>query len=204
MKKWNFVLVGFFALFMAMPVGAQLRVGALAGLNVASVSVDGGNDDYSSRLGLGLGGVIDYALKQNLHLHIEPMYLQKGSKIESGTQKMTYKTTYIEIPLLVKYGFQTGGNIAPYVMAGPSLGFNLDAKFDVEGQGEVDDDETKIFDFGVGLGGGASMPMGNNSIFAEVRYVLGLPNVNKDDSEPEVKNRGLQIFAGITFPLDAN
>ena len=44
--------------------------------------------------------------------------------------------------------------------------------------------------------------MGNNTVFVEGRYSLGLADIN-DDSDPnadKVKTKGIQIMAGITFP----
>lgn len=60
-----------------------------------------------------------------------------------------------------------------------------------------------MLDLGLGFGGGVSMPMGNNTIFIEARYSLGLTDINDDDfDDTKIKTKGFQIFAGITFPLD--
>lgn len=69
---------------------------------------------------------------------------------------------------------------------------------------EVDiKDETKSIDFGLGFGAGVSFPAGNNSLFVEGRYALGSTNLNDDpeDSETSIKTRGIQVMAGVTFPL---
>ena len=58
-------------------------------------------------------------------------------------------------------------------------------------------------DLGLGFGGGVKLPRGNKTFFAEARYVLGLTNINDEGGggESSVKNRGLQILAGVTVPL---
>jgi len=115
--------------------------------------------------------------------------------------------SYLEIPVMCTYSFGTG-DIKPYAMAGPSLGYLLssEAKTTFEGYtAETDEkDNTKDFDFGLCFGGGVSMPVGSNAVFIEARYALGLTNTNDDPNDPndtDVKTRGIQIFAGITFPL---
>ena len=64
-------------------------------------------------------------------------------------------------------------------------------------------DDVKNIDFGLAFGGGVSLPMGNKTVFVEGRYSLGLTDIN-DDSDPDadkIKTKGIQIMAGITFPL---
>jgi len=63
-------------------------------------------------------------------------------------------------------------------------------------------DDIKSIDFGLAFGGGVSLPMGNNTVFVEGRYSLGLSDINDDSSDDtEIKTKGIQIMAGITFPL---
>lgn len=50
----------------------------------------------------------------------------------------------------------------------------------------------------IGVGGGVRLPRGNKTFFAETHYVLRLVDINKEAGESKVKNRGLQVVAGIT------
>ena len=108
---------------------------------------------------------------------------------------------------MVKYIIGTN-KIKPYLMAGPTIGFLQDAKLKVimGGDSELEDlkDDLKSIDFGIGFGAGLDLPIGNNSIFVEARYSLGLMNIadKADGPYEDVKTRGIQIFAGITFPMD--
>ena len=99
---------------------------------------------------------------------------------------------------MLKFAFGSG-DTKPYVMAGPTFGYLLSAK-----QDETDiKDDVKSIDFGLTFGGGVSLPMGNNTVFVEGRYTLGLSDIN-DDSGPDadkIKTKGIQIMAGITFSL---
>jgi hypothetical protein len=53
------------------------------------------------------------------------------------------------------------------------------------------------------FGAGVSFPMGSNTLMLEAMYSLGLSDINDDPDDPDtkIKNKGIQIKAGITFPL---
>jgi opacity protein-like surface antigen len=204
MKLNKFMTIVFLTTLLVVPLQAQWDVGCVIDLNLASISVDPepSNEEYSSRLGFGIGAVVDRPLSDKIDLHVEPMFLQKGGKIKEDSDKATFKINYFEIPLMFRYTFQNNASLKPYVIAGPSIGFLMSAKIDVENGPELDQkDDTKSIDFGLGFGGGVKLPRGNKTFFAEARYVFGLTNVNDVEGESEVKNRGLQVVAGVTIPV---
>lgn len=203
MKATSIGLAALLALF-ATPLEAQWEVGGLVGINLASISVDPepSSEDYSSRIGFGIGAVLDRELSDRIDLHAEPMFLQKGSVIKEGGDEATQKLSYLEVPIMFRYRFPGDGSAQPYVMAGPNIGFLLSAKYDFKDGEEFDaKDETAGVDFGVGIGGGAMLPRGDKTFFAEARYVLGLKNINTESDESSVKNRGLQVLVGATIPV---
>jgi len=206
MNKMSLLLVLFWTLGMVSPASAQVHVGVLGGLNLANLSVNPDEGvDWSKRTVYGFGGVLAYDLSESVGLYLEPMYLQKGTEGTNaeGTDIIA-KLTYIEVPVLFKYAFGAS-NTKPYLIAGPSISFNLSAKVeDKSTSTEIDvDDRFKSVDFGLGFGAGVSLLIGNNSIFVEARYALGLSNINDDPDIPDtnVKTKGIQFFAGITFVL---
>lgn len=202
MKKMNILVGAFLTLILVLPAKAQVNFGVIGGLNLANVSFDPDPDgvDISNRTGFGIGGVLSFGLGETLALQLEPMFLQKGAKAtgQGITGETELKASYIEVPAMLKFAFGSG-EIKPYVMAGPTIGYLLSAK-----QDETDiKDDVKSIDFGLTFGGGVSLPMGNNTVFVEGRYSLGLTDIN-DDSDPnadKIKTKGIQIMAGITFPL---
>lgn len=209
MKNKSLFLVVLLALCLVSSASSQVNIGVLGGLNLANHSFAPEYEglDWSNRTAFGLGGVLDFTLFESFAILLEPMYLQKGSRSDwEEIYEIEYKTAYLEIPVMLKYTFATG-KINPYVIAGPSIGYNLSAKVKASGDGEsLEEDEKdyfKSFDFSVGFGAGVNVPMGNNTIFVEARYTLGLTNISDDPYFPEkdIKTRGIQIFAGITFPL---
>lgn len=199
-------IVAFVCLCMLslIPLKAQWEIGGLIGFNVAGISVPSGtsSEDYSSKLGFGLGAVVDRLLTDQLILHLEPMYLQKGGTIKTSSFTLKFKVNYIELPILIKYAFLINSSLTPYAMAGPSIGLLTSAKYEDEsGDTQDEKDNTNGFDFGLGVGGGVSYPFGIMTIFVETRYVFGLANINSESDESKVKNRGLLVFFGVTVPI---
>ena len=207
MKKIRILLGMLLTLFMFSLIYAQENFGILGGWNLANASVDPDQGlDWKTRKGFGFGAVLDYSVTDFVTLHLEPMLLLKGTKAEEGEKKVEIRLAYVEIPVMVKYIIGTN-KIEPYLMAGPTIGFLQDAKLKVTtgDDSEWDDmkDDLKSIDFGLGFGAGLNLPIGNNSIFVEARYSLGLMNIadNAEGPYADVKTKGIQIFAGITFPM---
>jgi len=204
MRPGKIVVITCLALLSFIPLQAQWEVGGLIGFNVAGISVSplASSEDYSSKLGFGLGAVVDRLLTDQIILHLEPMYLQKGGTIKTSSFTLKFKVNYIELPIMIKYAFILNSVVVPYAMAGPSIGLLTSAKYeDDEGYTQDEKDSTSGFDFGLGLGGGVSYPYGNMTFFAETRYVFGLVNINSESNESTVKNRGLLVFFGVTVPI---
>ena len=203
MKKMSVLLIVFAALLIAMPASAQVNLGVIGGLNLANINTDPdppSGVDLNSRTGFGVGGVLSFGLGETFALQLEPMYLQKGATAKEAGEEDKLEAAYIEVPVMIKFPFGSG-DTKPYVMAGPTVGWLLSAEVD----GEDIKDEVKSIDFGIAFGGGVSLPMGNNTVFVEGRYSLGLTDVNDDPTDDtKFKTKGIQIMAGITFPLGGN
>ncbi len=198
MKKMSVLVVALFTLITVLPANAQVNLGVIGGLNLANLSVDPDDGvDLSNRTAFGIGGVLSFGMGESLALQLEPMYLQKGSTLKAFGEELKIEAAYIEVPAMIKFSFGSG-DTKPYVMAGPTVGWVLS----FEADGEDVKDDIKSIDFGLAFGGGVSLPMGNNTIFVEGRYSLGLSDINDDSSDDtEIKTKGIQIMAGITFPL---
>ena len=207
----------------------RLSLGIIGGMNIATMyfpnSQEPDDQRITSRLGFGAGAVLDFNISKHLNARIEPMYMQKGGKIEEGSDPANQpegliKSSSIEIPILVQYTF--GDKIQPYLVGGPSMGYNLKSElsFDLTGLEFIGDmSETTInIDLGIAFGGGIQVPIKIAKVFLEAKYTYGLMNqrengtvklisgsyefdmdVNKDDDK--FTNRGLQIMLGIVLPL---
>ncbi|MCI0691988.1 PorT family protein [candidate division KSB1 bacterium] len=224
MKKLSLLLVlQCVAAGLVMPASAQVRLGVIGGLNLANLRFDPGPvPGISKTTAFGAGGVMQLRLAENLALQLEPMYLQKGAKLESSffdfgfdssqafSMNVKFKLNYLEVPAMLKLDIGTG-TTKTYVMAGPIIGFRMSAKLtgsisDAGINQKIDEDikgQTKSLDFGVGFGAGVSFPAGGNAIFVQGRYTLGLIDINDDPEDPEtkIKTSGIQVMTGIIFPI---
>jgi hypothetical protein len=120
---------------------AQVKFGAHAGVNVASVNSESTSGTttrklkYDSKVGFTLGVVAEIPIATSLFFRPELNFIQKGGKNEESevifgttySTKSTISTNYLEIPLNILYKFEAGGgNI--FVGAGPSIGYGLSGK----------------------------------------------------------------------------
>lgn len=231
MKKFILLWFILFTAFLVQPVNAQLQLGVQAGINLADVKFDPKQTglETSTRTGLTLGGVMVYDFSPVFALQIAPAYIQKGAKVdmsltESGqTLKIegTLSGDYLDLPILLKASF-ADGQIKPYLLAGASLSFLLQDsaklkidKATINGQdviGMIPSSErelaqpTKSTDFILNFGAGITISLNTVNIFVEGQYNLGLTNINDETASPgttamTIKTRGIQIKAGLLFPL---
>ena len=206
-----------------------IRLGFVGGLNIAnqsySVSPFGlALDAKASRIAVIVGGVVELGISNLWYLQLEPRYVQKGSKYGDfaitgaggptvlGTSSLIIKLDYIEIPILLKAKFGDG-DFRPFVLAGPSTGFNIAANLDVPGSGVSSQsqvttndikDQTELIDVAIDLGVGAEYQFGSTiALLANVRYSFGLTNIAKNQlaSTGTMRSTGLQLLVGALFNL---
>ncbi len=170
------------------------------------------------------GGILFYSFSPIFGLQVEPAYVQKGATVDVSLteQGMTMKQEgtlsgdYLDIPVLVKASFGDGP-VKPYLLAGASVAFLLgDAKIEIDkatingvdvtneipSEEREDIVETKSTDLILNFGAGVLVPAGQVNIFVEGQYNLGLTDVNDDPNDDmKIKTTGIQIKAGVLFPL---
>ena len=210
-------------------IAQRHQIGLIGGLNLANIDVDIKDSEQqiktNTKTGFTFGGVACLSLTNNIAIQFEPAYMQKGSKVEAKWSEngslikmdQTFKTNYIDIPLLLKASFGQE-NAKLYLLAGGSLALKTgDAKvkvekvtvdgYDVTSQIPSDELEgelkTKSTDFGLNFGGGIIFPVATYHLFIEGQYNIGLTNINDEVNADEetLKNRSIQIKAGILFSL---
>ncbi len=183
-------------------VGKGLKLGL-------SMYTFGGSDNEmegvspDSRMGLGAGGFLTFALGPNLALQPELLYVQKGAKYEEGGVTATLKFDYLDIPVLLKYRFPTEGSIRPNLFAGPvgSIKMSADLKVEAGGEDASTDvsDEVKGFDFGVAFGGGLDFALSSSTLTFDVRYTLAMTDWPDTDVSASAKNNGWLVTVGVGF-----
>ena len=200
-------------LLVSLPASAEVRVGALGGLNIAKLHTSEEDADVvlSSKTFPAVGLVLDVDLAKNVSLQFEPMYLQKGGTFLlrdffGEDVSATLRFSYIELPLFLKLS-KASGKVRPFLILGPSAGYRTGFTLKDEATGEEEspdeiDDTFEKWDFGVAAGGGLTVSVGRADVFAEGRYTWGLASLNKDESEDvTLKNRGVQVLVGFTVPI---
>ena len=189
------------------PIFAQddaMQFGVKVGLNLANVSFDPKPEgvSFDAVTKFGAGGIMLYPLSEVLDLQVEAMYLLKGSKstIEGFDDDFEFNLAYLSVPVMGRYNLGSG-DTSPYIVVGPEFGFLLSAKSKFGDEEEDVKDDFKSLDLGLNIGAGVSMNMGATPMFVEVRYSLGLSDINDipDDSDITVKTTGIQFFVGMMF-----
>ena len=221
MKKVVLPIISLLLILTFGNINAQtnISIGARAGLNIASLSFDpdiAGGINKSSRTGFKFGGALEIGFAPMFALQIEPMYSQGGCVLDNVSfgftnGKVTFKVSYIEIPILFKVKIPVQGSVTPYAFVGPNLGLVLSANQLSEGGGQSQEtdikDQTTSMVFALDFGAGAGIKVAPlTTVIIDVRYSLGLSSVLNDKGKQvsgfnSVKSNGFQIVAGVMFGL---
>ncbi|MFC0344632.1 MULTISPECIES: porin family protein [Epilithonimonas] len=186
--------------------------GLKGGMNVSSLSKDGGLNDQESKIGFNAGVFLNAPISEQFSIQPEVLYNNLGSKItrEATVNNNTYTAEYarhldyISVPVMAQF------NATPnfYIEAGPQFSFLVDArdKYKNTKNGSTQDaesyslnkDDFKTFDFGLGLGVGYyfTPQFGINA-----RYTAGLTDIYKSNStsNDNVKNNVFQVGLNFRF-----
>jgi hypothetical protein len=221
MRNATLTITLFLLIVSAAPVSGQMQVGILGGVNFAKYDADE-PAEHTSRIGLVLGGVAEFALNERFGLRLEPVLIQKGGTGEDASvqEKATLEQAMFELPVLLTLGW--GETTRPYLLAGPTLAAVVTSRIEGEMQGipmEGDLKEvTETFELGMAVGAGVAHSLGRVSAFVEARYLRGFSNMQKggdalfttgpfsttvtfDKEDNEYHLRGIQLLAGLTIPV---
>jgi len=173
-----------------------------------------GTENVSKASVSGLVGGIGYYSGDMLSLNSEFLYVQKGVRLESGTDFWQLKTGYIEIPLMLRLTigpdafkvFAVGGGYGAFWLHGTNEYTDEEGKVQSESY-EFDSETDNRLDFGLTFGAGAMLNLGKGNLMAELRYDMGLADIVKfPDGKPEgwkaVKNHCVYFSVGFVMPID--
>ncbi len=185
MKKLFWFIATFF-LSLAIVTAQQTHFGIKAGVNLASVAIDNG-DDYNSKVGLHIGGLAHIHISQHFALQPELIYSMQGGKDDDTKLKLNY----INIPLLAQYMTLDGFRL----QTGPQIGFLTSAKSET-GDVEINvKDDLSSVDFSWTFGAGYLFPSGFG---IDARYNHGISNIS-DNEVFEARNRVFQFGVFYQF-----
>lgn len=192
----------------------EVRLGAKAGLNYASIGGDYA-ENYDPRVSFHIGGLVEVPLGGKFAIQPELLYSSEGMKdgyyslVFDSNIKSNLKLDYINIPVMGKYYILDGLSVE----LGPQIGFLVSAKNKYEDHQQSGTDDVKdlynSIDFAIGLGASYRL---NNGIFFSLRFNKGISKINKDifftpqeypgdeyDYSYKQRNNVLQLSAGYSF-----
>ncbi|MEO7360222.1 MAG: porin family protein [Gemmatimonadaceae bacterium] len=193
---------------MAVPLHAQ-RFGIIAGATYSNLR-SSDDLDFKRRSGTLFGGSVQLPLGSVITLQPEFLFLNKGTKFKepgsAGTSNV--RLDYLELPVLLRYDFSRE-TIGPHVYAGPSVGFNLRCKLELNGSTNLPttdckdvDFKPKRLDYGVTIGTGVDFNLGGIAATGGLRYGIGLADIRNDNSnefKSRVNNGVLSLYVGLLF-----
>lgn len=212
MKK--IIFVALVALGFAFTANAQkIGYGVQLGGNLSGISEDPETADLSTKLGFQVGGFVDYSLTKALFLKANVLFITKGASYEETTMgakvSLTMNPMYIQVPIVIGYGYNISNNFKIYANVGPYIAFGIGGKTttEISGTGTSLDGETSEdfftddvskFDFGARLGLGVEL---NKKFIIGFDYDLGLLNMNTGDNSDDysVKNYTMGLTLGYKF-----
>ena len=173
--------------------------GVKGGVNFSSFNGDGYDDfvNPEERTSFHLGLLAEIPVSDRFSIQPEVLYSAQGYDIASidGGDDIEYQLDYINVPVLAKvYLFNRFS-----LEAGPQIGFLVHEEVDSNPTGDggdfnLNNDQFKKVDFGVGLG--ASYKISN--FFISGRYTLGLTDIYDIDGV-DAKNSVIQAGVGLMF-----
>jgi hypothetical protein len=196
--------------FVPRPVAAAIDfgLGVKAGLSVASYKWT--DSAASNGLTRPVFGVF-FALNLNKTFAIQPeiYYLTHGGTSTFDADLSTYKYVdtykYIHVPVLAKLRFMPDKKLTPVIFAGPAFDLLLSANYKYYVDDVLEwDKNIKSFlnktNISVVFGGGLEYKLDKLRLILDVRYDLGLTNIDgSDDPTDELKTRALLFMVGVGF-----
>jgi hypothetical protein len=202
----------FAGVLAAVPASAQqvntgLGIGALAGWTFTTVRTETNDFDLDTSggngwvFGIWFGGNRD----GRAGLMGEVNYITKKFKATEGDDEFTTKTTYIELPVLLRINTGSRERDKPslYFLVGPVFDINIKSAEEINGD-DIEEDSPDDFYRGlyIGLMFGAGFEVARIGI--EGRYSIGLKSVLGTDAAIEtgfgdVKLNTLSIVAKVRF-----
>jgi len=186
---------------VAQQFSAELKVG-LSGTTLRGDT----SAEFDPIARLAGGGALRYTWLNNFAVQTEVLYYIKGasgdSEIGGVPIRATFDLTYLEIPILALYRFDTPGRLQPVFYAGPAMAFKLDARVSFRAKSggpefQEEDDTVRSQDLGLIFGTGVEFDVGGERLTVGLRATMGLSNAR--EAEPALHNTALTLLFGVLF-----
>lgn len=190
------------AAFLPVAANAQtstsrpLSFGLTAGVTVSDINSS--DSTTFKRLVGGVGGVfMGTSINSNLGLLVEVLATQRGAADDLATADVTFRLTYLDVPVLLRFGPTSDSGTNFNVFTGPVAGFRLkaDLKDDKTGISLNRKNDTK----GLDLGWAAGVGVERGAFLADLRYTMGISDFNDNKPGPKLRNRSAALKVGFRF-----
>ncbi len=179
---------------------SKVKFGVRAGLNFANVGGDA--DGADARVGFHVGGVADIQFHEYFYFQPGLMITTKGYKTSKGEWDTKARPTYLELPLMLSFGYPINSDLKIRANVGPYLAMGLLGKIKTDDDSDDyfgDEGIAKRFDFGLGFGAGVDF----KQYYIGIAYDLGLINTwdltSPAGDELKVTNGAFMITLGYNF-----
>lgn len=217
------LLATFTMLFAHFGLFSQTQISVITGVHSANTKTSTIPSDLINLEPISqfhVGALVDQSLDDILTLRTGLIYQKKGFKVNESTGvnvlgmalpvgiKLTNEIGYLEVPLMLKYKFNTNSLVRPYVSVGPSFGYALSGQLRTKATAIFDfniatidldliSDNFNRFDVSANALAGVEVPYRSGNVFAEVGYGHALNNFVSDDFIIDAEGK----HAGWTFSL---
>jgi Outer membrane protein beta-barrel domain len=178
----------------AADVGFEVKAGA----QISSAKVTGPFAfDTDAEVSFGAGVAVPIRFGHGLSFDPELFYTEArfSSRDFDPVAEVSSRTLLLALPL--KRHWNTEGTVSPHVAAGPQLGFIGRTRQSFGGVEQDISDDVRDLDVQLLVGTGLGLRAGSGRATFEARYALGLRNL--DETENDIKIRGVQILVGYRF-----
>src|SRR5215203_1026961 len=121
MKKIS--LLAFIMVVTSAVFAQTAKFGLKAGVNISDINWKVDNTNFDNRIGFHIGALAHIHLSPQWGLQPEVQYSTEGVKQQITSGEYTWKTDYINIPVMIQYMFDNGFRIE----AGPQLGLMVNS-----------------------------------------------------------------------------
>ena len=148
------------------------------------------NITATANVGFNIGLIADFRINNNLNLRVEPGLISNTrtlnfthlNKIQDNSREVG--STYLHVPLVLKFSTNRIGNIRPYLLAGISYDYNISSS-----EKDSDDNAAGVFrmntsNFMYEVGVGVDFYMYFFKFSPSIRGVFALNNEVKYDNDP--------------------
>jgi hypothetical protein len=188
-------------------VQARLGAGFYAGISFASFNGDDIDDSpnvtHTAKASPTFGGLMTLSISERFDVQGELALANKGASFtdELGARATT-NLYYVEMPLLAR-GSLPLEKLTPYAYGGFSIGVLVEGRTNDEFGNPTDvAPSTNTVDPGFVIGAGAGIgPPRAARLFFDLRYEVGLRNIDDDDAGPprDAHNSVFSLLGGYAF-----